>query len=154
MQSNTMYCHLILYVYCHRGNKCNEFKLYMTWVYKKLLKLESNNKIQISESQRLSRVHGCNKNWNIWKTSIRMGCKVTSMLIVIGYVSGDIFIFALCMDSLRFKEVLLQVGSTTLVCGNNKFCKVFFFSPCNPFQCHNQNQNAHSAYLTFVTWAK
>jgi len=88
-----------------------------------------------------------NKNWNIWKTSIRMGCKVIIILTVVGFVSGDIFIFTLCMDSLRVKVMRLQVGSTTLVCGTLNF--VWSFFPMQSFQCHTQNQNAHSAYLTF-----
>jgi len=79
-----------------------------------------------------------------------MGCKVIIILTVAGYVSGDIFILTLCMDSLRVKVMRLQVGSTTLVCGNTEFCMVFFFH-MQSFQCHTQNQNAHSAYLTFDT---
>ena len=70
----------------------------MTLVYTKLLQLESNNKVQIFESQRLSRFHGCNKNWNIWKTLIRKGCKVISVLIVVGYVAGDIIFFFYLRD--------------------------------------------------------
>ena len=45
------------------------------------------------------------------------------------------------------------MGSTSFVCGNTEICIVFSFR-CSTFPCHTQNQNAHSAYLTFDTCAK
>jgi hypothetical protein len=71
MQSGNKYCfHIDDFMYnITEENGMSQLKLSMIQVYEKLLKLKSNNKIQV-KNQLLSRVHGYNRNWNKWKTLI------------------------------------------------------------------------------------